>query len=207
MEKYWNSIWNAPDIVKYTEYVKSYIAWEPSFLDFFAERKVQSICDAGCGFGAYSVMLAKKGYYIDGFDISKNAVALTLRMLQTYDCAYGEYKVCDINQIDFADNRFDAVVAHAVIDHVPQSQAIAALDELCRITNKNGLLYITFDPLDEEDINKPHVLLDDGSRQYNDGLLFRHYTDTEIHEFLSGKEIVYSSTNKRGERELILIIR
>jgi ubiquinone/menaquinone biosynthesis C-methylase UbiE len=204
MNDYWNGIWANPDIEKYIGYVNGYVAWKPEFLRLFAQHGVKSVCDAACGFGAYSVMLAKSSYSVSGFDISDESVALTKKMLQAFDCTVGEYKVCGIINIEYDDASFDAVVAHAVIDHLYFSDAKKALNELYRILAPSGLLYLSFDPLSEEDISRKHIILEDGSRQYDDGLFFRHYTDEDIRLLIDEKSIVWSTTNSRGEREYVL---
>jgi len=203
-DDYWDKLWSNPNIEEYKGYVKGYATWKPKFVEIFSQYRVKTVCDAACGFGAYSVMLAKHGFNISGFDISGESVNLTQKMLSEFDCSFNDYKVCSISKIEYDDESFDAVVAHAVIDHISLADAQIALSELFRILSTNGLLFLTFDPLSDEDINNKHSVLQDGSRLYEEGLLFRHYTDDEISTLLSGKKIVYSSKNLRGERELVL---
>jgi ubiquinone/menaquinone biosynthesis C-methylase UbiE len=124
--------------------------------------------------------------------------------MRTYDCTFDEYKVCNITNIKYADESFCAVVAHAVIDHVPFVDAKIALEEMFRILVQGGLLFITFDPLSADDENNKYDLLEDSSRIYDSGLLFRYYTDEDIKMLLGDKKIIYSNINKRGEREYIL---
>ncbi|MCL2187869.1 MAG: class I SAM-dependent methyltransferase [Defluviitaleaceae bacterium] len=204
MKGYWNDIWRQAEIEKYIGYVKGYLTWKPKFLDVFNAHNIESVCDAACGFGAYSVMLTKNGYDVCGFDISDKSVDLTNRIMQAFGCENGGYKVCSLTSIEYDDASFDAVVAHAVIDHLPLADAKIALEELFRILVPDGLLYVTFDPLSEDDECKAHHVLEDGSRLYDDGLLFRYYSDEEIHNLLCGKSIVWTTTNTRGEREFVL---
>ena len=205
MEKYWNNVWDAPDIEKYIGYVKSYVAWKPEFLEIFAKHNVKNVCDAACGFGAYSVMMSKRGYLVSGFDISENSVNLTRRMVQEFGLSCGKYEVCEITDIRYDDATFCAAVAHAVIDHIPLADAKIALAELFRIITPGGLLYLSFDPLGEDDLNNKHKVSDDGSLIYEDGLLFRYYSEKDICLLLDGRKIIYSNTNPRGEREYILL--
>ncbi|MCL2603003.1 MAG: class I SAM-dependent methyltransferase [Defluviitaleaceae bacterium] len=204
MDNYWDGVWNDPETDKYIGYVKGYATWNPEFMEIFAKHGVRKVCDAACGFGAYSVMMAKKGYEVSGFDISEKSVALTLRMLKKFECTFDEYKVCGITDIKYGDDTFCAIAAHAVIDHLPFADAKIALAELYRVLKPGGLLYLSFDPLGEDDIQNAHTLLDDGSRLYNDGLRFRYYSEDDISLFLMGREIIYSNSNRRGEREYIL---
>ena len=204
MRDYWNDIWRKGGIENYFSYAKGYATWKPSFLDMFKSHNVKSVCDAACGFGAYSVMLEKNGYTVCGFDISEESVALTTRIMQAFCCNHGGYKVCSLTSIEYADAMFDAVVAHAVIDHLPLADAKVALEEMLRILVPGGLLYITFDPMNEGDECKKYSILEDNSRLYDDGLLFRYYTEVDIHNLLYGRAIIWTATNNKGEREFIL---
>ena len=204
MPDYWNEVWRDPVIEKYIGYAKNYATRKPEFLEIFKQYDINSVCDAACGFGAYSVMLAKNGYEVSGFDISPNSIHLTQRIMKEFNCSFVEYKVCNITSIEYNNASFCAAVAHAVIDHLSLADAKKALDELYRILRSGGLLYLTFDPLSEEDVSKKHELLEDDSRLYEDGLLFRHYTDDDIHILLSGRSIIYKNTNSRGDREYVL---
>jgi ubiquinone/menaquinone biosynthesis C-methylase UbiE len=204
MKEYWNGVWSNPDIKEYIAYVKGYSTWKPKFIKIFEEHNVSSVCDVACGFGAYSVMLVKNGFNVSGFDISDKSVHLTQSMMREYGCTVDEYKVCSITKIEYADNSFCAAVAHAVIDHISLADAYRALEELFRILVPGGLLFITFDPLSADDENNRHDVLEDGSRIYEDGLLFRHYTDEDIKMLIGDKKSIYSNINKRGEREYLL---
>jgi SAM-dependent methyltransferase len=204
MMEYWDSVWAKPDINEYIGYVEGYATAKSGFLDLFVSQGVKTVCDAACGFGAYSVMLRKNGFMVKGFDISINSIELTREILQAFDCPPDEYKVCGITDIHYRDAVFDAAIAHAVIDHLPMPDAGIAIQELFRIIKPKGLLYLSFDGLSQEDIDNEHQVLDDGSFLYSDGLLFHYYTDDDIRLLLHGKNIVYESTNERGDRELVL---
>lgn len=204
MNEYWNEVWSNPNIKEYIGYAKNYATRKPEFLEIFKLHDIKSVCDAACGFGAYGVMLAKNGYEVSGFDISANSIHLTQRIMKELNCSFVEYKVCDITGIEYNDASFCAAVAHAVIDHISFAAAKTALNELYRILRSGGLLYLSFDPLSEEDVSKKHELLEDGSRVYEDGLLFRHYTDDDIHILLNGRNVIYKHTNPRGDREYVL---
>jgi ubiquinone/menaquinone biosynthesis C-methylase UbiE len=206
LREYWDEVWAEPVFDEYRKYVDGHISASDTyeFISHFQSNRICSICDAACGFGAYSVMLCKKGFQLSGFDISANSVNLTKAMLAAYNCPHNDYKVCDITNIAFVDESFDGVVAHAVIDHLHESDAKTALRELLRITKQGGLIYITFDGLSEVDETNDYVTQADGSRQYSDGLLFRYYTDDDINDFLCGQTVIHRSINRKGDREIII---
>lgn len=153
-------------------------------------------------------MLRQHGYNVDGFDISENSVTLTKNILNEFNFQCGDYKVCSLTNIDFEDNKFDAVIAHAVMDHLSTFDAEKALNELYRIVKENGLIYISFDCLEEDDLELEHTVLEDGSFLYTDesrnGLLFKYYTDEDINKLVKEKEQIYFNITRRGDREIIL---
>ena len=103
LREYWDEVWAKPDFDEYRKYVDRHISALDTyeFISHFQSNRISSICDAACGFGAYSIMLCIKGFQLSGFDISANSVNLTKAMLAAYNCTYNDYKVCDITNIGF----------------------------------------------------------------------------------------------------------
>jgi ubiquinone/menaquinone biosynthesis C-methylase UbiE len=129
-------------------------------------------------------------------------------MLNECNLEFDDLRVCSITDVSYLDEYFDGVVAHAVIDHLISIDAIKAISELFRITKKNGLIYLSFDGLEDDDIKISHEVLDDGSFKYIDdlrkGMIFRYYTDEEIKKLIYGKELLYFNKSQNGVREVIL---
>jgi SAM-dependent methyltransferase len=203
---FWESIWENKSIESFAKYIK--LQEEYQFIDIFKRDEIISICDVGCGFGKYSVICAYNGFEVSGFDISQNAINISRAMLSRFKLPFGEYKTCNITNIDFETESFDGVIAHAIIDHLPSHDAVRSIDQVLRITKPNGLVYFSFDGLSEDDITIQHTVQEDGSFLYIDGnrkgMLFRFYSDAEIDKLFRGKEIVYQKTKQNGEREVIL---
>ena len=208
MDNYWNEIWKNPNLDEFQRYINRHVNSRPEFLNIFQEYKITNVCDAACGFGAYSAMLVANGYHVIGFDIAPSSIELARILLNTYGINTSEYFVSSIVDIKQLSESFDAVVAHAVIDHLVYEDAFRAIEELLRIVKSGGLVYISFDGIEEEDREFEHVVLDDGSFLYTDcrrdGLLFRYYTDEDIRTLLQGRNVIYSKVKENGEREIII---
>ncbi len=207
---YWEKTWQSENEYELQQYLKGYNGVSNSIVDIFKQNNVVSICDVACGFGAYSLLFASNGFEVEGFDISETAVEITKKALEKYGIDTSKYKVADMLNTGYSDEAFDGVIVHAVIDHLLVSDAKKAIEELCRITKKNGLIMLSFDPLEEDDVDCPHRVLDDGSVQYTTDdsrnmMIFHYYSNDDIEKLLAGKHIEYSEIRKNGER--IVVIR
>ena len=71
-----------------------------------------------------------------------------------------------------------------------------------------GLLYVSFDPLEPDDMELEHSVLEDGSFLYTDesrkGLLFQYYSDEDIRKAFRSYEILAMETDGRGSRHLVI---
>lgn len=206
---FWDHEWKSQTIDEYQSYLAYHLRSKPWFLKTFQDRNVKDVCDSACGFGAYSAMLSNNGFQVSGFDISPVAVKITKQLLDRNKLKHNAYQVCDICKIDFEDERFDAVVAHAVIDHLSATSAKDALRELLRITRVGGLVYISFDPLEQDDLLEPHNVLSDGSFYYTNGsrsgLLFHYYQAEEIKLLVQDYCILEWRCSGRGERSILIV--
>jgi len=207
MTKYWNNVWADSDYTDFRKYIS--ISHQYKYLKYFNDYKIKKVCDIGCGFGKYSVISGINNYEVYGTDISERAISITKNMMNSFNLNYNEYKKCGISDVDFKDDIFDAVIAHAVIDHVTFQEAKKALQEFSRITKSSGLIYISFDGIDTDDLEEEHTILEDGSMFYEkgvrSGMIFKHYSENDIDEFVKEYEIIYRDTNSRGERDVILL--
>lgn len=207
MTTYWNDIWKDTDYTEYKKYID--INQEFEYMKYFNKYNIKKICDIGCGFGKYSVISGINDCEIYGTDISENAILITTDMIESFNLDYKEYIKCEITKIDFKDNMFDGLIAHAVIDHVTFYEARKAIKEFSRITKPNGLIYISFDGIESDDLEEKHTILQDGSMFYEDGdrsgMIFKYYSDSNIDDLLDGFKVIYRCSNNRGERDIIII--
>ena len=118
-------------------------------------------------------------------------------------------KIASILDTGYEDEFFDGVVAHAVIDHLMVSDAKAALSEMIRITKEGGLIWLSFDVPEEDDLTEPYFCPEEGTMQYTcngrEGMLFHPYDWDSIYDLTGKYEIVYKAD--KGKRERVLIIR
>lgn len=205
---YWESRWSQTSAESLKEVLQPYHQGKDEILDVLKAHRVRRICDAGCGFGAYSLLLASNGFDVEGFDLSESAVAVTKELLGNYKIDASSYRAASVLQTGYEDEQFDAAVAYSVLDHMTVDDAKKGLTELSRIVRKDGLLVLAFDSLEEDDLELAHTVMPDGSLLYTQGkrtgMIFHPFTEQELSELLGNKKILYRRTNTKGERVLVV---
>jgi len=205
LNSYWDKVWEDKCPQAYAKYIDTNRDY--TFIRYFKKNNIKNICDAACGFGKYSVISKINGLEINGFDVSRHSVKLTKETLELFNLQYNDYKVCSITDISFDNDYFDGTIAHSVLDHMSFNSAKKAILELKRITKPNGLIYMSFDGLEKEDLEAPHIICN-GSFRYTEGkrkgMIFKHYNDEEIKELLKNEEIVLFNKFSNGVRDVII---
>lgn len=203
MQTFWESRWQGSTPDDYRAYLALYYQKQDPIIDLFRQYNIHHVCDAACGFGAYSLMLASSGFTVEGFDIAPTSVEVTKALLASYGIDASNFKIASVLDTGYAP-RFDAVTARSVLDHMTVADAKAGLKELLRIVKPGGVVVVSFDSMDEEDWELPHTMTGDGSLLYTEGrrkgMVFHPYSDVDLLAWLSAYPVLLSETNDRGER-------
>jgi 2-polyprenyl-3-methyl-5-hydroxy-6-metoxy-1,4-benzoquinol methylase len=93
------------------------------------------VLDAGCGYGAFSKVIATKGARLVSCDIAEKLVQLATSTISSWG------SVDDASRLGFVDNTFDAVVSSEMIEHTESPQQ--TIHELTRVLKPGGLLALT----------------------------------------------------------------
>jgi len=99
-------------------------------------KKGQAVLDVGCGPGSLSVQLAE----MVGLSGLVHAVDVQSEQFPTEHAKNIQFQQASIFQLPFANNTFDAILAHAVLYHLNDQHA--ALIELKRVLKPAGVLGI-----------------------------------------------------------------
>lgn len=101
----------------------------------------QRVLDCACGSGYGSMILAKNGFEVTGVDLNQDAIN---HAEEKYPKINFLHK--DINQLDFADGSFDAVVTLETLEHIPKE---ICRKFICNITKflKPGGVFIASSPM------------------------------------------------------------
>ncbi len=208
-DTYWETSWQKQDKELLISLLARYEKWNGEELQIFKKHGLKRICDAACGFGAYSVAYASNGFDVYSFDISETAAEVTRSGLQHYELNSENVKTASILDTGYANDFFDGVIAHSVLDHMTVKDAERGLLELYRITRSGGLILVSFDAVEEDDYNSEHSILDDGSIRYQgtssrSGMVLHPYNWDKIDQLTKGLTVLYKKINEKQEQVVIL---
>src|SRR3990172_8352313 len=103
------------------------------------EIKGKKILEIGCGDGILSFLLAQKGAYVTGIDISKEAIKFARDKCN--HMANMDFLLSSAYELTFREKSFDYVVSSDVIEHLVEPEKM--LLEIKRVWNKTGKVIIT----------------------------------------------------------------
>ncbi len=100
--------------------------------------KNRSVLELGCGFGHFSVYLAKLGGRITGVDIGENIIsaARALAEVNQVDCKFDQ---CNILNLPFEYGSYDIVLGISILHHLSQPDVFSALRETSRVLKLDGV--------------------------------------------------------------------
>jgi SAM-dependent methyltransferase len=106
----------------------------PRLIDFGAYRG-KKVLDVGCGAGTDLVRFAKGGAHVTGVDLSSSAIALAKENFAQQGLT-ADLREADGERLPFADDAFDLVFAHGVVQYTEHDTAL--VDECRRVLKPGG---------------------------------------------------------------------
>ena len=199
---FWVRKWKEAPSERMFEYAASFAMSDDAVIRFLQKKRAKNVCDAGCGCGIYSLKLFRCGFSVSGFDISADAVSLTKALLSKNGYPTEGFRQAGILSTGYEDDCFGAVIARDVIDHMPISQGIEAVNELLRIVRPGGCVLLTLDKTDSEYESEPHETNEDGDYLFHhgkwDGMVFHPYSARDIEKLTDGKTYEILSADDHG---------
>jgi len=101
--------------------------------------KNQRILDLACGFGRFTIPLAKQGYNTQGIDISPNLIR-EARVRAKEEKLNIKFKVGDMRKLSYKASSFDVIICmwSAFIELSRKSDQLRAIKEMHRVLDKDG---------------------------------------------------------------------
>ncbi|MDZ7295439.1 MAG: methyltransferase domain-containing protein [candidate division KSB1 bacterium] len=145
IRQYWNSHIHDLEVVRHEvgtlgffedldEYRFDKLRYLPRLVDFsgFAGKR---LLEVGCGAGVDLVRFARGGAIVTGIDLAEQSIALTKQNFALRGLS-GEFLVMNGEAMDFADNSFDVVYAHGVLQYT--ADAGKMIREIYRVLKPGG---------------------------------------------------------------------
>lgn len=152
------------------------------------------VLDVGCGDGWFSILLAKRGAIVSGFDISAEGVLAAQEWAEANGVAGScSFVTGSIYDIPYPENSFDIVAGQSILHHATDKTKVAS--ELARVLRPGGLgvFHEPFgDSLALEWVRRmvpvPSQAPDDPGQwkqqiKYAELMPFRRYFEVGVHEF------------------------
>jgi ubiquinone/menaquinone biosynthesis C-methylase UbiE len=126
-------------------------------LERLVEPEGKDVLDIGCGGGALTRDLARRGAQVIGLEISEAQLAPAI----AHDAGSGaRYLIGRAEQLPLADGSVDAAVFMRTLHHVPTAGLTPALSEACRVLRPDGIVYVA-EPLPQGDYFELTSLVED----------------------------------------------
>lgn len=121
---------------------------DSKYFDYFLSHlNGKKILDMGCGIGTNTCLLANKGFKVTGIDASENMLKIAQKLYPSLT-----FDKQNILHTSFPDGFFDGIVLAYVIEHFNDEGLLHLRDEIMRLLNNDGLLFIASHEGDKEDI-------------------------------------------------------
>jgi ubiquinone/menaquinone biosynthesis C-methylase UbiE len=128
------SRWRASEIGATTERLERQL-----MLDRIGDVSGKRILEIGCGDGELAILLAKKGAVVSAIDISETMIAAA-RQRASAEGAKVDFAVAAAQEIPYADNAFDVVIAVTILCFVRDASPV--FQEIARVLKPGGRLVI-----------------------------------------------------------------
>jgi SAM-dependent methyltransferase len=151
-------------------------------------RHVQDVLDLGCGNGRHALYFARQGFNASGIDISPQAIEWARDWAEREMVAVN-FRVGDVTQLPYADDSFDVIVSHGVLDHMLMSDAKATAKEAARVLRPGGLFYLDLRSADDlecgmgEEVAPHTFVVPDG---FEEGLAQHFFDQAELQDLIAG---------------------
>ena len=116
------------------EYRYDKLNYLPRLVDFDA-YKGKNLLEVGCGAGIDLVRFARGGANVTGIDLSKTAIDLACKNFEQSE-QNADLRVMNGECMQFADNTFDVVYAHGVLQYTADTEKMVA--EIHRVLKPGG---------------------------------------------------------------------
>lgn len=160
-----------------------------NLLNFFIKNiKGKKVLDVGCGPGRDAKYFFEHGLKVVGIDLASNFIKIA-----SSNVPKAKFIQMDMRHLNFPDNIFDGIWAHASFSHIPKKDALKALHGFKRVLKDNGILYIS-------------IKIGRGEK-FDGGRFFALYSEDEFKSLLRARNFkILKTSRSRIKKEKWLYI-
>ncbi|MGB5933471.1 MAG: methyltransferase domain-containing protein [Anaerolineae bacterium] len=163
-------------------------------------RGMRRVLDVGCGGGRHLLYLAKQGFAVYGTDRSAAGLAISRERLEK-EGLKATLRRCDMTEVPFPDEFFDAVLSVYVLHHNRLENIEKAVGEIRRAPKRGGLVFANLSGKGDHKEGKgkkiePGTYICDSGIEA--GMPHHFFTRQEVEDLLEGFEIM-SLKERRAE--------
>ena len=165
-ERHSRELWSVPD----TEVV--------ALLKTLRSEDVERVLDLGFGLGRHVILFAREGFDTYGIEPTQSGFAHCKEWLEA-EGLHAHIRIGEMTELPYEDDFFDFVLSWNVIYHGTFLQLKRALEEIHRVTRRDGLVYLTLNSTRNKHYGhgteiEPNTFL---NPMKADGDLPHHYSD------------------------------
>lgn len=115
----------------------------PKIIKLLKKEGAKRILDLGCGTGRHTVLLAKEGFEVYGFDNAPSGLKQTRAWLKKTGLKAKLKNSSCYETFPYKDNFFDAVISVQVIHHAKIREIEKCIKEIERVLKPTGIVFVT----------------------------------------------------------------
>ncbi len=154
-------------------------------------KEYKTVLDCGAGGTEPPLgMFRQQGYETTGIEIDKNQISCA-QVFEEKEAVALNIQYGDMTNLKFDDESFDMVYSYNSIFHMKKTQVEEAINEMKRVLNKEGILFVNFLSVDDFRCGEgPHL----GDNQYeqmdDEPVIHAYYDYDEADKMFAGMEFV-----------------
>lgn len=177
--------------------------WWEAGTELFASVLPQRshILDIGCAGGMKTKFFVQKGFKATGIDLSDKMIEIAEAKVPDAD-----FYVRDITKPLKMNTIYDAIVAQAVLLHIPKNELSEVLKNILESLKQNGYFYASVKGVRPDGIDEAVITENDYGYDYQ--RFFSFYSLPEFKDFITkaGVEITHNLVTRSGKTDWIEVI-
>lgn len=148
----------------------------PDVLELLAPAAGETILDAACGTGRYTLVIAERRAVVIGLDFSVEMLSIARRRTPST-----EFHLADLTgPLPFLSDRFDAILCAQALKHIPDLGLV--MREFARVLRPGGRVVFS--------VTHPDMVWTDYEMREHPGFLLNQHADIVHHQFKDYKAAV-----------------